>query len=206
MYGVVYKRECPRYSAWDPQAAQVLDQFDRREVENEQDAIHTEVTQVQAFKKSYRAKVTAVRAATAAATAAAAVAAAPPAAAASRGRRRPAAATAAATAAAERVRVPLPAGVIEQSDIRHLLPEGVHVWRANTSHSWCGHCPPYQRVSAPWNVHGHRVSLVIVLRKLWSQFLEKSGLRDPEDCWVLGLFSDAAMGDGGVEEIAESHR
>jgi hypothetical protein len=89
----------------------------------------------------------------------------------------------------------LPPDIIDQKDAKVLAPPNSYIWRANHGHAWCGHYKPYARVSKSWHLYGgNRPALIYVLRELWTQYLEFSGLHCPADCTVAGLFDESALG------------
>jgi hypothetical protein len=76
---------------------------------------------------------------------------------------------------------------IEQPEARKLIPPGSSIWRGLTKGQWCGHLPPYVRVSRPWALN-ETASCMWVIRELWLQYLEANGL-DQDSCTVEGLFT-----------------
>jgi hypothetical protein len=85
----------------------------------------------------------------------------------------------------------IPEGEIEQRVAKSSVPPGTSIWRNHASAGWCGHCPPFKRISKPASTHGHRGAAVWVIRKLWSQFLELQG-SDISHCPIRNLFVDSA--------------
>ena len=85
-------------------------------------------------------------------------------------------------------RQPLPS-TIPQSEARRFVPPGCYIWRGLDRSEWCGHCAPRKRVSASWHQYTEEGALRLVVRMLWSQYLEKEGLgRDA--CPYTDLFDD----------------
>ena len=93
----------------------------------------------------------------------------------------------------------LPPGEIPQDEAKKFLPAGASIWRDNLRHGWCGHFPPYKRVSARVDVFGTRGAVLEVLRALWRQALHHQG-EDASNCGVEGLFDDACLTHEGVDE------
>ena len=81
----------------------------------------------------------------------------------------------------------VPAGELEQPQLKPLVPPGASIWRSNTGFAWCGHMPPFKRDSASWHLYGHREAALLVLRNLWRKYLLQHGLSESE-CPITGLF------------------
>jgi hypothetical protein len=159
------------------EAAACLDTFDQKDLKDEQDKISTAVGVCKEFKLAWATKRQAVRAAPKGR---------------GKGAGRGGGGAAAKAKAKARAKMKLPVGIIEQSEAKKYAPAGGFVWRANNGQSWQGHYRPYARVSKSWHLYGgNRNALILVLRELWMQHLEFVGERCPEDCLVVGLFSDA---------------
>ena len=95
----------------------------------------------------------------------------------------------------------LPEGELFQPDLVGLVPPGSHIWRGDNVGCWCGHLPPYKRISCSWSLYGHRESAVLVLRDLWSRFLTSQGLENSA-CPIQGLF--AGCGVAALSDIPAS--
>lgn len=76
---------------------------------------------------------------------------------------------------------------IEQKQARTLIPAGSYIWRGLTRGCWCGHFPPYVRVSRPWG-DNETVACMWVARQLWCQYIEANAL-DDSACTVAGLMA-----------------
>lgn len=70
---------------------------------------------------------------------------------------------------------------------KEFAPPGASVWRGLTRGEFCGHLPPYRRVSCSWARYGQEGSLRETLRLLWRQWLAAQGLGEA-DCPVQGMF------------------
>lgn len=70
---------------------------------------------------------------------------------------------------------------------KEFAPPGASIWRGLTRGEFCGHLPPYRRVSASWARFGQEGALRETLRLLWSQSLASQGLEEA-DCPVQGIF------------------
>ena len=81
----------------------------------------------------------------------------------------------------------LPPGELTTAQLSHLRPPNSGLWRGNLQRRWNGHCPPFMRVSASWDLFGHRSAAVLVLRDIWQQRLFLEG-KDVTECPVEGLF------------------
>lgn len=81
---------------------------------------------------------------------------------------------------------------IPQSEAKLYIPENCSVWRGVSRCEWCGHCPPFRRVSSSWLLHGEHGALVDLARRLWRQHLNLAG-KPLSDCPFAGLFEDAAV-------------
>ena len=70
-------------------------------------------------------------------------------------------------------------------------PPGSFVWRDVKRGGWCGHVPPYKRVSEPFVKHGGSsiTSFRACLRGLWIQYAAKVAKSPKDVCFVEGLFS-----------------
>ena len=70
-----------------------------------------------------------------------------------------------------------------QNNAKQFLPEGGSIRRGLTTGQWCGHLPPFRRVSRKWSERGEEGALKEVLRRLWKQTIVGRGLPDyPEGC------------------------
>ena len=79
-----------------------------------------------------------------------------------------------------------------QPEAKRLLPPGASIWRSLKRSEWCGHYPPYRRVTEPFTRSGSsQNALKACLRLLWRQYLDKFGKPDSE-CFVDGLFSESS--------------
>ena len=76
---------------------------------------------------------------------------------------------------------------IPQKQAKKFIPPNCQIWRGVVQSRWCFHCPPYTRISEPWNRGGEQVALKAILKRGWRQYLELNAL-DDEDCPILGLF------------------
>jgi hypothetical protein len=79
---------------------------------------------------------------------------------------------------------------VSQAAARALVPPEAHIWRGLTRGEWCGHRPPYRRVSFPWHRFGEQGALKECLQALWRQHFAYTG-GSVDTCPVEGLF-DAA--------------
>ena len=74
-----------------------------------------------------------------------------------------------------------------QPEAKKMLPPGASIWRALQKGEWCGHFPPYRRVSEPFARNGSsQNALKMCLYRLWRQYLDRWGLPDSA-CFVEGL-------------------
>ena len=55
---------------------------------------------------------------------------------------------------------------VSQNNAKQFLPEGGSIWRGLTTGQWCGHLPPFRRVSCKWSERGEEGALKEVLRRL----------------------------------------
>jgi len=78
---------------------------------------------------------------------------------------------------------------IPQPEAKKFLPPNAFIWRALQRGEWAGHLKPYPRCSARWSDHTEQGALRVVLRKLWRQHFELSGLAEA-DCPIEGLFCE----------------
>lgn len=84
----------------------------------------------------------------------------------------------------------LPEGDLQQVDLKHLVPPGGHIWRANKYGAWSSHYPGFQRCSKSWRLHGRRASAILVPRDLWRKHVQVHRGSLPEDCPAQGLFGE----------------
>ena len=89
--------------------------------------------------------------------------------------------------------VGLPAGSLGQSDLKPFAPAGGFIWRAGKARRWCGHFPPYKRMSVAWSLSGSRGAAIEVLRELWRCYAHAWGLVMPRDCPIPSLYSHSAI-------------
>ena len=76
----------------------------------------------------------------------------------------------------------------EQRDANKYVPSGSSVWRSLKRGEWCGHNPPYVRVSASFRKSGSsEEALRHCLAKLWRQELDKHS-QPLSECPISGLF------------------
>ena len=81
--------------------------------------------------------------------------------------------------------------MLPQSEVSSYRPPGSSVWRSNTRQlGWCGHLPPFKRVSATNAKYGEEEAPFELLRMLWRQYFFTQGLK-PKDCPFTGLFKEA---------------
>ena len=71
---------------------------------------------------------------------------------------------------------------ITQATAALFCPPGGHVWCGYTKDMWCGHYPPFSRVSCPFVPHGDVGACKRVLSMLWGQHAESKGLDFPDCC------------------------
>jgi len=76
---------------------------------------------------------------------------------------------------------------IEHATAAAMLPPGASCWRGLTRGVWCGHLPPYVRISHPWGT-SETVACLWVVRELWRQHIEWNAL-DDSACIVEGLMA-----------------
>ena len=84
-------------------------------------------------------------------------------------------------------RLSVPEGEIPTETVKHLAPPGATIHRSNGRGLWCGRIEPYGEVTRAWAKHGQRGSLILMLRELWTIFLDKEGLTHAH-CPVDGIF------------------
>jgi len=89
----------------------------------------------------------------------------------------------------------LPAGVLSHAKVKELSPPGSFVWRNFSAGSRGGRLPPLTEMSRSWHTHGQRGAPIMVLRKLWNQYIS---LGKAASCPIRGLMLEAAL-----EEDAE---
>ena len=96
-----------------------------------------------------------------------------------------------------------PPSTIPHADAKKYIPPTSSIWRGVVRGQWCGHCPPYARISEPWRRASEANALLVVVRKLWRQYLEINAL-GIESCWVENLFAAPEADDAADEdEVAE---
>ena len=65
---------------------------------------------------------------------------------------------------------------IAQAEAKAWMPPRSAIWVSNVREAWCGHVPPYRRVSTPWSLYGcDQLALKDVLCKMWAQHLNRDG-------------------------------
>ena len=82
------------------------------------------------------------------------------------------------------------AATIEHATAKQFVPFGASVWRGLIRGEWCGHYPPFKRISAPWAFYGERGAMFDVLRGLWQQHCAYKGLSYPADVPHKLLFEE----------------
>ena len=81
----------------------------------------------------------------------------------------------------------VPADAILQPQAARMCPPRGHIWNNWKGAAWCGHLPPYARISSLWAVYGHREACLTVLRAMWRRWLADNEMAI-ERCPVAGLF------------------
>lgn len=76
---------------------------------------------------------------------------------------------------------------MDQKVARSLVPPKAYIWRGLTRGQWCGHLPPYRRLSKAWGVN-ETAACLWVIRELWRQHIEANALDDTA-CFVEGLMA-----------------
>ena len=76
---------------------------------------------------------------------------------------------------------------IAQDEVNKFIPPYTSIGRGLVRCEWCGHCPPRQRISAAWAEHTEHGAMTVIVRQLWTQWLQLHGLED-KDCPVADLF------------------
>ena len=67
------------------------------------------------------------------------------------------------------------------------LPAGASIWISWGRRAWCGHYPPFARISNNFEDYGEHEACLQTLRELWHQALKCEGLQH-KDCPIPGLF------------------
>ena len=82
----------------------------------------------------------------------------------------------------------VPDTAMSQADAKGFCPIGGSIWGGWVREEWCGHYPPFARVSCGWNEAGsEHAAQKWVLRALWVQHLFLKG-RPLTDCPFRGIF------------------
>lgn len=151
---------------------EVFERPDRASIEQERKKLKEKSSESEAFKAAYREKAERVRSVVEQHAA----------------KERKKRKTAAASSSSSRpVRAP-DEFTIAQVDAKSLLPPGASVWRGVARNNWNAHLKPYARTSASWlRSGGEAAALKVVLRTVWSQYLEVEGLSRAA-CPVEGLW------------------
>lgn len=77
---------------------------------------------------------------------------------------------------------------IDQSQAKLYLPPEAHIWRRHSPGEWNCHLPDCRRISEAFGKHGSsELALRECLRRVWRQYLERSGLAEA-DCPIEGVF------------------
>ena len=147
------------------EATEVLDMHDHQEVKNEKKNAEREVSAHHTFKAEYTAKKKEVDAAK------------PKPPAKKKAKKGP-------VAAGPKPKLP---STIPQSSAKLWIPEATSIWRDLTRGGWCGHCPPYKRISQSWHLLWEEGAMKAVIEQLWQQALELKGL-DHSECPYDGMF------------------
>jgi hypothetical protein len=98
--------------------------------------------------------------------------------------------------AVDAVEVPLvlPVGDLTQPQLKPLVPTGGFIWIGNTRGTWNSHFPPFERVSYPWHLCGHRAAAVLVLRDLWLKYYKVNvDAGTINNCPIVGLFKEDGL-------------
>ena len=81
------------------------------------------------------------------------------------------------------------------AEVNKFKPPATSVWRGEgDGGKWCGHCPPFRRISVRWSDHGEEQARWSVVAKLWRQHLRKNGLGVAHCPWTDLLAFDVWPG------------